>query len=133
VTLLVLGTVQGAAWGWGSDRTVALLAVAAVVTALTVARTLRHPHALIERDLFTSRPFTGASVALFVFFIGFAIFLLSVVLFLQGPPPRRCSRSTRAASGRGSAGCCPRWRARCSWRSRPATGCSAPARARTTR
>ena len=84
VTLLVLGTVQGAAWGWGSDRTVALLAVAAVVTALTVARTLRHPHALIERDLFTSRPFTGASVALFVFFIGFAIFLLSVVLFLQG-------------------------------------------------
>jgi EmrB/QacA subfamily drug resistance transporter len=84
VTLLVLGTVQGAAWGWGSDRTVALLAVAAAVTALTVARTLRHPHALIERDLFTSRPFTGASVALFVFFIGFAIFLLSVVLFLQG-------------------------------------------------
>jgi EmrB/QacA subfamily drug resistance transporter len=84
VTLLVLGTVQGAAWGWGSDRTVALLAVAAVVTGLTVARTLRHPHALIERDLFTSRPFTGASVALFAFFIGFAIFLLSVVLFLQG-------------------------------------------------
>jgi EmrB/QacA subfamily drug resistance transporter len=84
VTLLVLGTVQGAAWGWGSGRTVALLAVAAVVTALTVARTLRYPNALIERDLFTSRPFTGASVALFVFFIGFAIFLLSVVLFLQG-------------------------------------------------
>jgi EmrB/QacA subfamily drug resistance transporter len=84
VTLLVLGTVQGPAWGWGSGRTVALLAVAAAVIALTVARTLRHPHALIERDLFTSRPFTGASIALFVFFIGFAIFLLSVVLFLQG-------------------------------------------------
>jgi EmrB/QacA subfamily drug resistance transporter len=84
VTLLVLGTVQGPTWGWGSARTVALLAVAVAVTALTVARTLRHPHALIERDLFTSRPFSGASVALFVFFIGFAIFLLSVVLFLQG-------------------------------------------------
>jgi MFS family permease len=63
---------------------VALLAAAAVVIALTVMRTLRHPYALIERDLFTSRPFTGASIALFVFFIGFAIFLLSVVLFLQG-------------------------------------------------
>jgi EmrB/QacA subfamily drug resistance transporter len=84
VTLLVLGTVQGPSWGWGSGRTIALLAVAVVVIALTVARTLRHPHALIERDLFTSRPFTGASVALFLFFIGFAIFLLSVVLFLQG-------------------------------------------------
>jgi EmrB/QacA subfamily drug resistance transporter len=84
VTLLVFGTVQGPSWGWGSARTVALLAVAAVVIALTVVRTLRHPHALIERDLFTSRPFTGASIALFAFFVGFAIFLLSVVLFLQG-------------------------------------------------
>jgi MFS family permease len=80
----VLGTVQGPAWGWGNAKTIALLAVAAVATALTVARTVRHPHALIERDLFTSRPFTGASVALFVYFVGFAIFLLSVVLFLQG-------------------------------------------------
>jgi EmrB/QacA subfamily drug resistance transporter len=84
VTLLVLGTVQGPAWGWGSSGTVALLAAAAVATALTVARTLRHPHALIERGLFASRAFTGASIALFVFYVGFAIFLLSVVLFLQG-------------------------------------------------
>jgi len=84
VTLLVLGTVQGPAWGWGSARTLGLLAVAAAVIALTVARTLRHPHPLIERDLFTSRPFTGATIALFVYFIGFAVFLLSVVLFLQG-------------------------------------------------
>jgi EmrB/QacA subfamily drug resistance transporter len=83
VTLLVLGTVQGPTWGWGSARTVALLTVAVLVTALTVTRTMRHPHALIERDLFTSRAFTGASVALFVYYVGFAIFLLSVVLFLQ--------------------------------------------------
>jgi EmrB/QacA subfamily drug resistance transporter len=84
VTLLVLGTVQGPSWGWGSGKTVTLLAAAVLVTALTVARTLRYPHALIERDLFTSRPFTGATIGLFAFFIGFAIFLLSVVLFLQG-------------------------------------------------
>jgi EmrB/QacA subfamily drug resistance transporter len=83
VTLLVLGTVQGPAWGWGSARTVALLAVAAMVTALTVVRTARHPHALIEHDLFTSRAFSGGTVALFLFFIGFSVFLLSVVLFLQ--------------------------------------------------
>src|SRR6185437_16046195 len=61
VTLLVLGTVQGPSWGWGAGSTIALLTVAAVVIALTVLRTLRHPHALIERDLFTSRPFTGAT------------------------------------------------------------------------
>src|SRR6201992_2569399 len=84
VTLLVLGTVQGPGWGWGSAKEVSLLAAAVAVTALTVARTLRHPHALIERDLFASRQFTGASIGLFLFYVGFAIFLLSVVLFLQG-------------------------------------------------
>jgi EmrB/QacA subfamily drug resistance transporter len=83
VTLFVLGTVQGPAWGWSSPKTVTLLVVAALATALTVARTLRHPYALIERDLFTSRAFTGATIALFLYFVGFAIFLLSVVLFLQ--------------------------------------------------
>jgi EmrB/QacA subfamily drug resistance transporter len=84
VTLLVLGTVQGPTWGWGDPRTVALLAVAALATALTVRRTLRNPHALIERDLFTSRAFTGACMALFLFFVGYAVFLLADVLFLQG-------------------------------------------------
>src|ERR1700722_8065043 len=84
VTLLVLGTVQGPTWGWGNAKTIVLLVVAAAAIALTVWRTVRHPHALIERDLFTSRAFTGASVALLLYFVGFAIFLLSVVLFLQG-------------------------------------------------
>jgi EmrB/QacA subfamily drug resistance transporter len=84
VTLLVLATVQGPSWGWANPRTVALLAAAPTAVVLTVLRTLRHPHALIERGLFSSRPFTGATVALFVFYVGFAIFLLSVVLFLQG-------------------------------------------------
>ena len=51
--------------------------------AATVVRTVRHPHALIERTLFSSRPFTFASIALFLYFIGFAIFLLNNVLFLQ--------------------------------------------------
>jgi MFS family permease len=83
VTLLVLGTVQGPTWGWGSGRTVTLLAVAVVVIALTAARTLRHPHALIERDQ------SGLAIA-------------------PGPAPPRCSRSAPAASKRGSAGCCPR-------------------------
>ena len=40
-------------------------------------RTGRHPHALIEKALFISGPFTFATVALFLFFVGFAIFLLN--------------------------------------------------------
>jgi EmrB/QacA subfamily drug resistance transporter len=83
VTLLVLATVQGPVWGWADPRTAGLLAAALLAIALTVARTLRHPHALIEKSLFTSRDFTFASIALLAFFVGFAIFLLGTVLFLQ--------------------------------------------------
>ncbi|HEX4259208.1 MAG TPA: MFS transporter, partial [Streptosporangiaceae bacterium] len=83
VSLLVLATVDAPAWGWASPRTVGLLAAAVVATGLTVRRTVRHPNALIEKALFTSRPFTFATVALFLFFVGFAIFLLNGTLFLQ--------------------------------------------------
>ncbi len=83
VSLLVLATVEGPDWGWGSARFAGLLAVAVAAIALTVARTIRHPHALIEKSLFTSRPFTFATIALFLFFVGFAIFLLNGTLFLQ--------------------------------------------------
>ncbi len=83
VSLLVLATVEGPAWGWTSARTVGLLAAAVAATALTVQRTIRHPDALIEKSLFTSRPFTFATIALFLFFVGFAIFLLNGTLFLQ--------------------------------------------------
>ena len=84
VTLLILATVQGPVWGWADPRTDGLLAAAVIAIGLTVARTLRHPNALIEKALFRSRPFTFASIALFLFFIGFAIFLLTMALFLQG-------------------------------------------------
>ena len=83
VSLLILATVEGPEWGWSSGRTVGLLAAAVVATALTVDRTIRHPHALIEKGLFISRPFTFATIALFLFFVGFAIFLLNGTLFLQ--------------------------------------------------
>jgi EmrB/QacA subfamily drug resistance transporter len=84
VTLLILATVQGPVWGWTDPRTAGLLAGTVVATGLTVSRTLRHPHALIERTLFASREFTFATIALFAYFVGFAVFLLSIVLFLQG-------------------------------------------------
>ncbi|MBV9793340.1 MAG: MFS transporter [Actinobacteria bacterium] len=83
VSLLVLATVEGPDWGWSSTRTLGLLAVAAAAVALTVLRTVRHPYALIEKGLFRSQPFTFATIALFLFFVGFAIFLLNGTLFLQ--------------------------------------------------
>ena len=84
VTLLILGTVQGPVWGWTDPRTLGLLAAALVAIVLTVARTIQHPHALIEKTLFASRDFTFASLALLLYFVAFALFLLTTVLFLQG-------------------------------------------------
>jgi EmrB/QacA subfamily drug resistance transporter len=83
VSLLVVATVQGPAWGWGNVSTVVLFAFAAVATVLTVLRTLRHPHALIEKTLFSSRPFTTSSVALFLVFVSFSTWLLITVLFFE--------------------------------------------------
>jgi EmrB/QacA subfamily drug resistance transporter len=83
VTLLVLGTIQGPGWGWGSPATIGTLAAGALAAAATVTRTLRHPHALIEASLFRSREFASAAIALFLFFVAFSVFLLITVLFLQ--------------------------------------------------
>ncbi len=83
VTLFVVATVQVPVWGWDDWRTLALFALAAIATALTVRRTLRNPHALIERTLFDSRPFTVSSIALFLVFVAFAAWLLVTVLFFE--------------------------------------------------
>ncbi|MDX3262978.1 MFS transporter [Streptomyces sp. MI02-2A] len=83
VSLLVLATVQGPGWGWADIRTVALFAAAALAAAATVERTLHAKAPVIERQLFASREFTAATVALFLFSAGFAIVLLSTALFMQ--------------------------------------------------
>ncbi|MFD9659921.1 MFS transporter [Streptomyces mirabilis] len=83
VSLLVLATVRGPGWGWTDIRTVALFAAAALAAAATVERTLRAKAPVIEKQLFAGRPFTAATVALFLFSAGFAIVLLSTTLFMQ--------------------------------------------------
>jgi EmrB/QacA subfamily drug resistance transporter len=83
VTLLVLATVEGPQWGWDSAAVLGLFTGSVLAIALTVRRTLTSPRALIEARLFESRQFTGATIALFLFFISFAAWLLITVLFLQ--------------------------------------------------
>lgn len=83
VALIVVATVQGPVWGWSDARTIGLFVLAAIATALTVLRTVRHPHALIEKSLFRSRPFTSAAIALFMVFVSFAAWLLVSVLFFE--------------------------------------------------
>jgi EmrB/QacA subfamily drug resistance transporter len=83
VTSLVYATVQGPSWGWASPSILILFGVAVLATAVTVTRTLHHPHALIEASLFRSGEFTAATIALLLFFVAFAAWLLITVLFLQ--------------------------------------------------
>jgi EmrB/QacA subfamily drug resistance transporter len=84
ITAFVLAIVEGPSWGWLTAPVLALCAVAAAATAFTVRRSVSQPHALIEASLFSSRSFTGATLALFLYFIGFAAWVLIGVLFLQG-------------------------------------------------
>jgi EmrB/QacA subfamily drug resistance transporter len=80
---LTLGLVRGGAWGWGTARTVAVLAAAVVVLGLFAARCFRHHNPLIEPDLFRIRAFSAASLAMLLFSVSFGAMLLSVVLWMQ--------------------------------------------------
>ena len=83
IALLTLTAVQAPQWGWTSARTLLLAVVTVAAVTFTVRRTVTHPHALIEASLFRSRQFSVAAVALFLFFLGFAAWLLMSVLFFQ--------------------------------------------------
>jgi EmrB/QacA subfamily drug resistance transporter len=81
ITLLTLATVQGASWGWGGGPEIAVYIGLLLAVAITLRRTFTHHSPLVEPALFRSREFTAASIALLLFFITFAAWLLGTVLF----------------------------------------------------
>lgn len=83
VGALTLGLVDGDQWGWGSARTLGVLAGAVVVLVLLALHTARHHNPLIDRALFRVRAFTGASVVALLFSAAFGGMLLSRVLWAQ--------------------------------------------------
>ncbi len=83
VGALVLGLVNGAAWGWASATTIAVLVSSGVMLALFAAHCARHPNPLIDRTLFKARAFSGASIVALLFSAAFAAMLLSRVLWAQ--------------------------------------------------
>jgi EmrB/QacA subfamily drug resistance transporter len=83
VAALTLGLVQGGGWGWGSARTLGVLAGSLVLLALFVAHCARARAPLVDRSLFRSRPFTGASAVALLFSAAFGAMLLSIVLWQQ--------------------------------------------------
>jgi EmrB/QacA subfamily drug resistance transporter len=83
VGLLSLGLVKGDTWGWGDTRTIATLAVAASAIALFAGHTALARRPLIDRALFSLRPFTAASAVAILFSVAFGGMLLSRVLWAQ--------------------------------------------------
>jgi MFS family permease len=83
VGALVLGLVNGTSWGWGSVRTLAALAAGVLLLALFIVHCARHRNPLIDRTLFSLRPFTGASIVAVFFSASFGAMLLSRVLWAQ--------------------------------------------------
>jgi len=82
-SLIILGTSEGSQWGWDRPRTILAFAGGAALGGVALQRTLKAAAPIIEPKLFRSRPFTAATMALFSYFIGFAIFLLGSALFMQ--------------------------------------------------
>ena len=83
VATLTGALVQAPTWGWGSARTVGLLAIAAVTGAWFARRCLRHHTPLMELHLLRLPRFGIANAGVFVFSVAFAIMLLSNVLWCQ--------------------------------------------------
>jgi MFS family permease len=83
VGALVLGLVEGGAWGWGTARTVVSLGVAVGALLLFAIHCARSANPLIDRELFHLRPLIGASAVALLFMISFSGMLLSRVLWAQ--------------------------------------------------
>jgi EmrB/QacA subfamily drug resistance transporter len=79
---LTLALVQGREWGWSATGTLTAFAVAAVMTAVAVTRSVRHPVPVLELPILRVPSFALAVASAFAFFAAFAALLLAGALFL---------------------------------------------------
>lgn len=80
---LALALVKADEWGWTSARVLGSIAVAAVLLALFVRRSARHPAPIIEPHLIRLPAFSTATAANVVFGTAFGAMLLMVTLWCQ--------------------------------------------------
>lgn len=81
---LVLAIAQGPSWGWSHDRVLGSFGAAAVLGALFLTRSMRHPEPVLDLSLFAHRRFALANAAMLTYSMGFFAMLLGNVLFLTG-------------------------------------------------
>ena len=80
---LALALVKSDEWGWTSARVLGSIAVAAVLLALFIRRSARHPAPVIEPHLLRLPAFSTATAANVVFGAAFGAMLLMVTLWCQ--------------------------------------------------
>jgi EmrB/QacA subfamily drug resistance transporter len=80
---LTLGLVEGNDWGWGSARTIAVLAGSVVALTAFAWRCGHHRAPLIDAALLRVRAFRGSSLVAAVFMVAFGAMLFSRVLWCQ--------------------------------------------------
>lgn len=85
IAALALGIVQGPGWGWTDARVLGAFAAAVLAVAVVLRRSGSHPSPVLELEVLRVRSFAVANLALGLFSVAFASFLLGMVLFLTGP------------------------------------------------
>ena len=83
VGTVILGIVQGEAWGWGSASTLGAFAAGAVMIAAFAARSLRHPVPLFDLELMRIRSFVLGNLGSLFFSLGFFALLVPLPSFIQ--------------------------------------------------
>jgi EmrB/QacA subfamily drug resistance transporter len=80
--LLALAIVEGNAWGWASAIELVCLSVAAILLALVVVRSRRHPRPVVDLALFRIRSFRLGTLGTTLFAAAFFSTILGNILFL---------------------------------------------------
>jgi len=70
VFLVVLATLQGRSWGWGSSATILCFGIGAALLPVFLFRSSRHPEPLFDPGLFRIRSFAISNVAVSLSMIG---------------------------------------------------------------
>lgn len=83
IAALVLGLVQGSAWGWGSPRVLGCLAAGPALLILTAVRGRHHPAPVIDPAMLRIWAFSAAAVATLVFAVCFGGMILAASLWCQ--------------------------------------------------
>jgi EmrB/QacA subfamily drug resistance transporter len=81
---LVLAISEGPDWGWSSGRVVGCFVGAVLLGTGFLYRSSRHPQPVLDLKLFSSRSFSVANAATFLYAMGFFAMLLGNILFLTG-------------------------------------------------